>query len=695
MIFNLTISYPWWFLLLVPALGFGYAAILYVGNKKQKFSLFWRIFLFALRFAVVSILAFLLLSPFIKSRKRNIEKPIIVVGIDNSQSVVLGKDSLFYKTQFIENLNIAKIGLSEKYRVDTYLFGSQILTSGQPDFRDGISDYSMFFRKVKEDYTGMNVGTVILAGDGISNRGIDPEFAASELPVPVYSIALGDTTLGRDLKINDIRYNSIVYLNDVFPVEVSISADGFKEKTATVEIYSFGQKKGSEKITITNDNFNRSLSFNLTASSSGKQRIRIRIVPVENEINKDNNTRNVFINVLDTHQKILILANAPHPDISAIKSSLELNRNYEIELRYAGSQKGNLTNFDLVILHQLPSKRRVSQKLINDLKNNKIPILYLLGKQSNVSRFNKQFNGVEFRSMTNNFEESQLVFNPSFSLFSFDTDMAQQLETLPPLIVPFGNYRATLNANVFGNQEINRLETDLPLIIFYDDSESRSGAILGEGLWLWRMHSYLQFGNTKAFDAFVQKTLQYLMAGKDKRFFKVISDGEYGSNIKVVLKAELYNSTYEPVNEPDVNLKLTNESGEKFNYIFSPDQQSYSLDLNRLPLGVYNYTAQTTFGGKNYTDKGEFVVSSRSLENRQLNANHGMLYRISEKSGGALLYPSKMDRLPELLNNRDDLKSRIYYEEKYTGLLNLPWVAGLILLLLSLEWFLRKYLGSY
>ena len=105
--------------------------------------------------------------------------------------------------------------------------------------------------------------------------------------------------------------------------------------------------------------------------------------------------------------------------------------------------------------------------------------------------------------------------------------------------------------------------------------------------------------------------------------------------------------------------------------------------------------ASTNFGGKNYGDAGEFVVSGQSLESRQLNANHGMLYRISKKSGGELLYPDEMNRLPEILNARNDLKSKIYYEEKYTGLHNLLWVVGIILLLLSLEWFLRKYLGSY
>ncbi len=41
----------------------------------------------------------------------------------------------------------------------------------------------------------MNLGAVVLAGDGIYNQGVEPLFAASGLSVPIYTIALGDTVL--------------------------------------------------------------------------------------------------------------------------------------------------------------------------------------------------------------------------------------------------------------------------------------------------------------------------------------------------------------------------------------------------------------------------------------------------------------------------------------------------------------------
>jgi len=60
-----------------------------------------------------------------------------------------------------------------------------------------------------------------------------------------------------------------------------------------------------------------------------------------------------------------------------------------------------------------------------------------------------------------------------------------------------------------------------------------------------------------------------------------------------------------------------------------------------------------------------------------------------------MLYPEKLETLPDLLAEGQTLQSKIYYEEKYTGLFNLWWVIGVIVLLLALEWFLRKYFGTY
>lgn len=595
----------------------------------------------------------------------------------------------------MSQVNTIKEQLEEKYDVDTYVFGDHVQLSEEPQFDQEVTNYADFIMKVKEDYAGMNFGALVIAGDGINNRGIDPVFAASNINFPIYTIAIGDTTTSKDLKINDVRYNSIIYLADDFPIEVNVSGKQLKGETAVLKIYAFGKLQSRRNINISADDFSRSYRFVINASAAGKQRMRIVLETEAEEVNSENNARNVFFDVLDNRQKILFLANAPHPDIAAIRKSIEQNKNFELDITYASNFKGVIDEYDLIILHQLPSIRRPMRGLFQQIEDKEIPALYVLGKQSNIALFNQLYDGVEFRMAGRNFEEAQAEINPNFTLFTFDEILASEIEKFPPLIVHLGNYQVRPSTSVFASQRISNLETDYPLIAFSPIEGIKNGLIAGEGLWMWRMHNYLQLDNTKAFDTFIEKMVQLLLLRKDKRFFRVITDGEYVGSRNVVVKAELYNQSYEPVNITDVNFTLNNEEGESFNYLFSPVDRAYNLDLKRLPVGVYKYSANTRLGTETYRSRGEFVVTGESLESRTLQANHAMLYRLAKQNDGEMLYPDELLSLPDRLAERETLQSKIYYEEKYTGLFNLWWVIGLVILLLSVEWFLRKYFGTY
>ena len=59
-----------------------------------------------------------------------------------------------------------------------------------------------------------------------------------------------------------------------------------------------------------------------------------------------------------------------------------------------------------------------------------------------------------------------------------------------------------------------------------------------------------------------------------------------------------------------------------------------------------------------------------------------------------MLYPDQLDQLPQLLAERDDLKSIVYTHTRYTELLNLPLLFILIVLLLAAEWAIRKLKGE-
>ena len=689
------ISYPWWTILLVVITGLLYAGILYTRNPQNKLSNLITVVLFVFRFTAVSLLMFLLLSPTLKTKKKQIEKPIIIIGQDNSRSILMGRDSLYYRDTVTTSMNNLLSELSVENDVDPYVFGNYVKEASIPDYNDNSSNYSDFFNYIKNNYSGLNVGAIILVGDGIVNKGTDPVYAASNITYPIFTIALGDTSQIIDIKIDDVRYNSIVYSGDIFPVEINLSANMLKGERAIVKLIRNNKVIDQKDVLINNDNYRKTIKFNIEADKVGKQRYRLEIDKIEDEVNFENNARNIFIDVLNSRQKILILAYSPHPDIGAIKQSLLKNRNYQVETEYISGFNKNVVNYDLVILHQLPSKNNSSIGLLKSLAENEIPVLFILGKQSQPSIFNQYFGGLDILSSVGSNVSARFELNNSFTFFSFNDDHAAQLSALPPLIAPLGNYQLTIGAEVFGWQRINNLLTDFPLIAFYNKIGVKSGVISGEGLWLWRIHDNLQFDNSAAVDAFLGKAVMFLIADTDKRQFRVDSNGEYDSRLDVILNAELYNDALELDNSVDIKLVLTNENDEKFNFNFSQYDNYYTLNLNRLPVGVYTYTASGKLGNKVFSSTGEFIVMQLDNESRNLNANHRMLNRLAAEHDGAMYYPNQLNELQVDLNNLSTITSKVHYEDKFTGLNSIFYVMIILILLLSLEWFLRKYFGSY
>ena len=99
------------------------------------------------RFLVITLLSFFLLSPFLKSINRTVEKPVIILAQDNSESIIVGKDSSFSRTEYKKNLQSMIDELNEKYEVRTYSFADKTKEIKSVDslrFNEKQTNISMF-----------------------------------------------------------------------------------------------------------------------------------------------------------------------------------------------------------------------------------------------------------------------------------------------------------------------------------------------------------------------------------------------------------------------------------------------------------------------------------------------------------------------------------------------------------------------
>jgi hypothetical protein len=693
---ELVFEYPVWFIILCIALGLGYAWILYKSKKQKEIEGVLYKVLFAFRALSVAIIAFLLLAPLLRTISRTLEKPVIVFLQDNSLSVLQNRDSSFYKNEYPGLVDNFLASLNENFDTRIYHFGNNIKDNDTLNFREKQTDIDFALREVINLYANRNVGAFVLASDGIYNKGANPFYSAGMAKVPIYTIALGDTTVEKDLLIGKVSHNKIAFLNNSFPVEIRVDARKLAGSNTVLKVLKGNDIVFTKAISIDKNDFQESISLQLEANQPGLQRYIVTVTEVSGEFTIKNNVRDFYIDVIDSRQKILILAEAPHPDIAAIRQAIESNQNYEVEVAIASSFNKSLKAYGLVILHQLPSGKNNAARFLDEIKTASIPFFSILGLQSNVMSFGNMGSGINVSGLRGNLSSDfQAKFNPSFGLFTISDELRRSLNNFPPLSAPYAQYRLTGNANVMLYQKIGQVETDSPLLLFMESDVQRSAIMVGEGMWRWRMQNFAEFQHHNQFNELISKIIQYLTAKSDKSNLKVNVANSFFENDPILFEAEVYNESYEPINDPDVLLELTNDEGKTFNYTFSKAGKGYRLNAGLFPAGDYRYTSSVNLSGKKTEIRGGFTVKPVFVELLNTTADHALLYNISKASDAEMFLPKDLMQLVDVIKAKEDIKPISFSESRLREMINLRWIFFLILSLLSVEWFIRKRNGSY
>src|SRR6185369_6119028 len=173
--FQLITEKPLWFTLLCLLFGAAYAFILYRNDKSLSEIQPWlKKLMTALRFLLISLLACLLLTPLIKTISRDKEKPIVIIAQDNSESIVINKDSAFYKRNYPAKLNELMDKLKKKYEVKTVSWGDQLKDEITYHFSDKQTNFTGMMNELGIRYANRNIGAIVIASDGLYNRGSNP-----------------------------------------------------------------------------------------------------------------------------------------------------------------------------------------------------------------------------------------------------------------------------------------------------------------------------------------------------------------------------------------------------------------------------------------------------------------------------------------------------------------------------------------
>ena len=685
---------PAWYFLLCLAAGFAFALFTYF--RSSVFKNKPKLFLSVIRGILAFLVAFLLLNPLIKTVSNTIIKPKVVLVLDNSKSM------LFAGSKAIEELKkgiiALKASVEEKgFELEIHDLKAKKENIQETKFSLAKTNLSETLNDLKNNFEGQNLSDVILVSDGIINDGVSPSF--QKYPFNVHSVGFGDTTSKKDLIISGISANKLAYLGNKFTVNVDVSAYLLPGKSTSVLIKNgAGIVLASKTLSVTKKEDFQTFSFDLSAEKVGKQRYIAEIQTVAGEYSVKNNRKEFVVDVVNGKEKVLLLAFSPHPDIKAIKNIIEQNDLFELQIQILQStDPSQIANdpFDILILHQLPDVYGTSTGIVSTLLAKKKPTLFFVGSKTNIPSFNGMQNVLGINTQLNKLDKTTGTLNNLFQRFSIAPNTPDLLSKLPPLSVPFGEYKAFPGTEVLLYQEIMRVNTGRPLFGINLTSDKKNAVFVGEGLWQWRLEEFSIHENHLNIDELIVKTLQLLSIKEDKSKLRIYPTSEsFGIDQRISFEAEAYNNIFEKIFDQNIDFKIKNEKGIEKAYNFKITQESSRFELSNLPAGLYSFTGSSNILGKVETTSGEFLVTETDLESENMVADFNLLKTLALENNGDFVPAKNIIELRKSLENKG-LVNKVISSEELKDFINLRWLLILIVLLASLEWGLRKFFGSY
>ena len=686
-----------WFIPLCLLGGALYSWLLY--SKKSTWSKQLNLALAGLRFFLASLLLFLLLGPYLLQILNRVEKPVYVMAIDDSESLT-GADKtvelqrgLAELTDLVEDLQ-QNDKLAETYSLENAKAEIENIT-----FDKKRSNLNGLLKRIESDFEGKNLAGVVLLSDGIHNQGLSPAHLSYDFPV--FTVGVGDTLARADIVVKNIYYNRLAYKGNKFPIVAEIFNIGYENQRLQVQLTYKGKVLQRKTVAPKTAQGITEVEFLVEALEKGLQHYAIKTIALQDELSDENNVRHAYVDIIDGKQKILLVAGAPHPDVKAIESAIQSNTNYELEVvipKLTDNQtllsSAEVNNFDLIILHAAPNTKSASARAIASLLNTDIPKWYILGESSDIRSFNQVNNVFEIKNYRGQQDAVGPDLNQGFNRFVFDIENQKILNNFPPVQTPYGLINLKSDSEILLKQKVGSVVTDKALLAF-NTSEPRSAVLAGEGLWQWRLQEYANTGSHEVTNQIINKTIQYLSSKEDKKKLRVYPvENEVNENESVELITEIYNDIFERIYDQEINLDLTNETGQTTSYQYAIGQKSNKYRISGLASGIYNYTAKTKINGKEEVAKGQFSVKKSNLELVNLTADFGLLRSIAKNSGGRHFQVNEIGALKDLLINNED-KGLILSDKTYQSIIAMPWILGLLITLVSIEWFLRKYNGGY
>ncbi|MYG00436.1 hypothetical protein F4212_15075 [Candidatus Poribacteria bacterium] len=595
-----------------------------------------------------------------------------------------------------------------------------------------------------DDLQGIPLSGIVLFTDGVDRSGTDIQklvMQVRERKVPIHTVGIGSEEGVPDLEL--VKVDAPRNAEEDFPVEITatVRRTGNAPKKATIQLIENGRVLESLPMSVKNDTVR--VPFKFTPRHPGTQKYEVQILPETDEAIPQNNTKTFILKVAPTKRVKVLFVSNPYWGFKFIRRALEDDPNIVLTVRFTTSDrsfggtqdsstqrfnlypdtKEDLFKFDAIIFGNIAASEFTRAQLENtvefvrtrgggflmlgglrSLGNPDVtgsylntPIAELLPVELELGEAPKAIplhlspaqiphpKGFKLK-LTTEGKTEQLM-----ELTDDPTDNQKRWDQMPELFRYSKVKRAKAGATVLAEHPSERNEFgNRILMATHNYNAGRVMVFTPHNTFLWQMS---QESKDDSHHRFWRQTAKWLTTAHKSALKLDIAKTEYTLKEPVIIEVTVTDETYALTNDAKVRAVVVDEKGTRkelqLEQVLGKDGL-YTARFVPNQYGEYTVTATGTLGGENLgKQQALFEVKPSYAEFSDAALNVPLLTNLATMSGGKY-YP--IDEASQLVNQISLVESATS-EITDVDIWDLPLIFGIILLLLCLEWFLRKRAG--
>ncbi len=721
--YSFDISVYWYIAVLLILFAIAFSIYFYIRTvppiSKKK-----RIVLILLRTTGLILLLFALFEPVLTITGGNIISPKIAVLLDNSISTSLKDAGIDRKEAYrnaVNAINFNKLKSTDFYFA-LFDYNTRALIDFQFDsinFQGQQTDISKSIRWVSNKPQNDNIQAVILITDGAFNTGTNPIYDSEMLGKPIYIIGIGDTIEPKDISIQNLITNEIAYLNKSVPININFDAYGFGNTSIKLNLFENEVKIYEEQINLNENRKNYTAVIEYIPKNEGIKKITAYIEPLKGEITEKNNKISEFIEVIKHKKEIAIFCGSLNPDVSFVKNELQKEEGVNVKLHtqkkdaeFYGNYPSatDLLKAEIFVFIGFPVSSTPNNLLLaikKELDKGK-PLFFIASSMTDYTKLKLLDDYLPFTTISSRQQEflavpdvkNDVLANPIIRIYGTEEDI-NVWNRLPPIYRTETFVRVKPESEIVASIKVNNVPLREPLIIMRHFQDKKSLALLGYGLYRWKLFGYSADIAKQISDVpdvmsiFITNVINWLSISDASKQVKIkTTKNNYSTAEDVEFIAQVYDAAYNPVDNAKVLINIIGDNDKRELLLNSIYNGRYYGKIASMPRGDYAYSGEAVIEGKSLgSAKGKFSIGEIAIEYQNLKMNYSLLTNIAERTGGKFYFPNESSSLiDDVLNNSMFTEQSIRIRNDLL-IWDMIYIMALALACFATEWYIRKKTG--